>query len=481
MLQYKSTTIISELQKYFGSKEKAIRTLFSELHSLKISDKQFDVVDKSNTRHRGIRKFILLILFSLFEIKDISHYRQSSLFHIYKCGKDTFYRFVNNPRFDRRKFSLQITSRLICRVEKHSYNGDNNPVRCLIADDTDLPKCGRRFELLSRIYSHVTHSFNYGFKALVLGYHDGKSFFGLDFSLHGEKGGDMQKPYGLTKQQLQRRFHKKRKRQSNGQSRVNEYFEKKTSMLITMIRMVITKGIRFDYLLTDSWFTNIELLKFIVTRRIKCHFLGTVKNGNTKYKFKNKKLTFKEILNIMKHSRKAVRSKKLNCDFYEADVELKNMKIKLFFCRMTKKSGWHGMLTTNTELNFEKAYEIYSTRWCIEVFFRECKQYLRMGKCESRDFDAQIAATTLCILQYNLLITVKRFEDYESLGELFRSAKAETLELTVKERIWGAIIKITTKMTKYFNLEPDFVSKYIFAEDEELTNILNLKTILHSD
>jgi hypothetical protein len=54
MLQYKSTTIISELQKYFGSREKAIRTLLSELYYLRISDKQFDVVDKSDTRHRGI-------------------------------------------------------------------------------------------------------------------------------------------------------------------------------------------------------------------------------------------------------------------------------------------------------------------------------------------------------------------------------------------------------------------------------------------
>ncbi|MDR0572497.1 MAG: hypothetical protein LBG96_00440 [Tannerella sp.] len=37
-----------------------------------------------------------------------------------------------------------------------------------------------------------------------------------------------------------------------------------------------------------------------------------------------------------------------------------------------------------------------------------------MGKCESRDFDAQIAATTLCMLQYNLFSEVRRFECYES-------------------------------------------------------------------
>lgn len=475
MLQHKSTTIISELQKYFSSSEKTIQTLFTELRSLKISDRQFQCIDKINSKHAGFQKFILLILFPLFEIKDISHYKQSSLYQIYKCGKDTFYRFLNNPLFDWRKFAYQINKRLIKRVEKSSYNADRKQIKCLIADDTDLPKRGRRFEHLSRIYSHVTHSFNYGFKGLMLGYHDGKSFFGLDFSLHGEKGKDPKKPYGLTKKQSKRRFSKKRSTKSSGQIRVNEYFTKKTDMLITMIRTAISQGIRFDYLLTDSWFTNFELIKFIATRRIKCYFLGMVKNGTTKYLLRDKELTFKEILNILKHSKKTKKSKKLHCDFYEALVELKGLKIKLFFCRMTKRGNWNGLLTTNTKLSFEKAYEIYSIRWCIEVFFKECKQYLRLGKCESRDFNAQIAATTLCILQYNLLAVVKRFESYESFGVLFRQSKSETLEITVKERIWLIITKILTATVKYFEVEPDFFMQQILIENQELKNMLNPK------
>ena len=85
---------------------------------------------------------------------------------------------------------------------------------------------------LSRIYSHVTHSYNYGFKGLFLGYHDGKSLFGLDLSLHGEKGKDKEKPYGLTKKQSKKRFKVKRPKKSFGQQRVNEYFISKTEMQI---------------------------------------------------------------------------------------------------------------------------------------------------------------------------------------------------------------------------------------------------------
>jgi len=33
------------------------------------------------------------------------------------------------------------------------------------------------------------------------------------------------------------------------------------------------------------------------------------------------------------------------------------------------RGKWHGLLTTDTDLAFERAYKIYSTRWAIEVYF----------------------------------------------------------------------------------------------------------------
>jgi hypothetical protein len=477
MLRHKSTVNLCELQKYFSSSEKAIETLFKELGSLKIYNKPFKVIDKVNTLHNGKQIFTLLLLFPLFAVKDISYFAKSSLYHIYKCGKDVFYQFLNSSVFDWRKLSYQITKQLICRVEKNTYISGSKPVRCLIADDTDLPKRGRCFELLSRIYSHVTHSFNYGFKGLFLCYHDGKSFFGLDFSLHGEKGKDKEKPYGLTKKQSKKRFKGKRHKNSVGQQRVGEYFIAKTDMLIEMISRAISANIRFDYLLCDSWFTNFELIKFIATRKINCFFLGMVKNGNTKYLYGDKELTFSQILKNLKHSQKAKECKKLNCKFYEVEVELKGFKIKLFFCKTTKRSKWHGLLTTNTELTFENAFEIYATRWTIEVFFKECKQLLRLGKCESRHFEAQIAATTLCVLQYNMLSVVKRFDGYESFGALFRQANAETLELTIKERILLIIKEILTEYSENMDLGIDFFLEHIFAENELFKNMINYESL----
>ena len=170
-------------------------------------------------------------------------------------------------------------------------------------------------------------------------------------------------------------------------------------------------------------------------------------------------------------------NKKLRCWFYEAEVELNGLKIKLLFCKMSKRGDWNGLLTTNTELTFEKAFKIYATRWTIEVFFKECKQYLRLGKCESRHFEAQIAATTLCMLQYNLFSVVKRFESYESFGALFRQSKAEILEIHVKERIWLIITELLTEISEFMSFELDSLLQQIIADNQRITKILNLKTL----
>ena len=58
------------LKNYFSSNEKIFQTLFTELRSLKISDKYFLSVDKINGQYFGYNKLILLILFPLFAIKD---------------------------------------------------------------------------------------------------------------------------------------------------------------------------------------------------------------------------------------------------------------------------------------------------------------------------------------------------------------------------------------------------------------------------
>ncbi len=116
----------------------------------------------------------------------------------------------------------------------------------------------------------------------------------------------------MTKTQLKRRMSKKVNKESFGRIRRNEYFQKKTDTLVQLIRRAIIKGIRFDYLLVDSWFVNDDLISFITTRKINCHLLGMAKMGNFKYSYKGKMYTAKQLVDKQKRNKKITRSRKLN-------------------------------------------------------------------------------------------------------------------------------------------------------------------------
>ena len=152
--------------------------------------------------------------------------------------------------------------------------------------------------------------------------------------------------------------------------------------------------------------------------------------------------------------------------------------MKLFFSKTTKRGKWSVLLTTDLDLIFEEAYKIYSTRWSIEVFFKESKQYLHLGKSQSQDFDAQIASITLSNIQYNLLALAKRFDGYESLGALFRNTNAETIELTVAEKIWNLIIDILTEIAQLFEIDTEFLMQKLMTDNEQFMKLINYNNLL---
>lgn len=77
--------------------------------------------------------------------------------------------------------------------------------------------------------------------------------------------------------------------------------------------------------------------------------------------------------------------------------------IRIFIIKYGRSTHWKVLLTTDTSMNFVRAFELYERRWGIEVIFKECRGYLGLGKCQSRSYNAQIADTTLCFMMYQML------------------------------------------------------------------------------
>ena len=88
------------------------------------------------------------------------------------------------------------------------------------------------------------------------------------------------------------------------------------------------------------------------------------------------------------------------------NVDFKGNDLKLNLYKPRKRgSKWQVLISIHGSLSAIKAYEIYKNRWAIEVAFKEMKQHMKLGKCQSRDFDAQIAYQTTSFMLYNYLST----------------------------------------------------------------------------
>ena len=99
---------------------------------------------------------------------------------------------------------------------------------------------------------------------------------------------------------------------------------------------------------------------------------------------------------------------------------------------------------------------------------------LGLGKCQANNFASQIAATSLVALQYNILSVVKRFTAYETMGKLFEDITKDSLELSVTDRIWGALQEIVIAIANLFGLVDEEIYDAIINRSEELGHICDV-------
>lgn len=305
---------------------------------------------------------------------------------------------------------------------------------CFILDDTDLPKKGKAIELIGRIYSHVSGSYQLGFKSMNLAYWSGKHLLHLDFSLHIELG--KKQNQGMKQKELAKRFVKLRDVTSLGYKRVCEAFDKKTQSAIRMMRRAIAKDFKVSYILADSWFFSVTLARFAVSKKI--GLITRPKFNNWKYEYNGRAYTIGQLSKKLRYDANKKWNKTLRMHHVSVLVMFKGIEMKLFFFKEKKRgTPWRAIITTDKKLGAIQAYKIYQNRWSIEVSFKELKQLMRYGKCQSTDFDAQISDLTFCLMAYNHLSQIKAINEYQSIGYLFREISQNRISPNLMQRFWA--------------------------------------------
>jgi len=111
--------------------------------------------------------------------------------------------------------------------------------------------------------------------------------------------------------------------------------------------------------------------------------------------------------------------------------------------------------------------EVYQIRWSIEVFFKECKQHLNLGKCKSSCFDAQIADTTVTMLQHIMLSYYKRISCQQSFSGLFEAISKEMVELDLVSRMIGLMWKLIEMISSIAGFDFIELQEQLIKNDPE--------------
>ena len=423
---------------------------------------------------KGYRISLLLAILCLFRLRGMSIWANQKIngTKMFEGDENSLYRLMNNSKMNWRKLLLSFTKQFIHITEKHGE--ETKSVKCFVLDDTDLEKTGKTIERIGKIFNHVTRKHILGFKLLTLSYWDGKNLIPVDFSLHREKGNSGN--FGMSKKELQEQFSKKRDKGASNEKRLKELDKEKPDVAISMLKRAIKNGLKVKYILFDSWFTSDKMIKSI--RSIKdgmLHVLGMCKMDNRKFTINKNEYNSKQI--IVKNERKNCKySRKHKSHYITVVCDYKGERVKLFYIKYRNNKNWNLLLTTDLSLDFCKALELYQIRWTIEVLFKECKQYLRLGACQSTDFDGQIADVTLTFVTLIILSLQRRFTAYETMGELFREAQKQLLELSLWERILIVFYKMLKQLLDVLNVDVDETIEKILQDKKagkQLLIILN--------
>ena len=196
MLQNKDIAKIQEIKTLF--KDSWIQPDFFskqiELFHFTKASKIFKTIKQSGVPAWDLLKLLFVLPFT--NTQNINSLYNTKMAPETNGEKDTYYRLLGNQKVNWRNILFLFVKRYL-KLD-YKFSEPNNSSKCLIFDDTEITKRGKHIEGISKIHSHVTKSFVFGYKLLVAGYWNGSIFIPIDFSFHRENKNNKKKKYGLS-------------------------------------------------------------------------------------------------------------------------------------------------------------------------------------------------------------------------------------------------------------------------------------------
>jgi hypothetical protein len=394
-------------------------------------------------RQAGIRKSFGFSCFTVFQALFQLVFQGRNLFRMLESNqagslprKDVYYRFLNEPRFNWRRFYQSLCVKVVNLFETLT---SPQRIRVFIVDDSTMSRDrSKKVELLARCYDHVSHQFFRGFQLLTLGWSDGFSFAPLDFSLMSSV--KKENRYNEIREDLDKRLC--------GYKRRQDALLHKPEAVTQMIDRVLRAGFAADYLLMDSWFTQMPLVQKMLEREL--HVIGRIKDLKQRYMYQGKLLKLSELYATLPKKEKEEVLGGIRV------TSGSGVALKLVFVRnRNKRSEWIAILSTDIALEDKEIVRIYGMRWSIEPFHKMIKSLLGLEKeFEGRSYDMMISHTTIVFSRYLILEWERRNNnDDRTFGGMFFLFCDEIKDMDLKTALRQLMVYVFSLMVNKPNYE----------------------------
>lgn len=371
------------------------------------------------TRTKGFSFSVLFtfIVQSIFSNGSTYRFYRKQASHVPFSDK-TFRNLLNDSRINWQKLLLLLAKAVSGYFATLTAESRRN---VFIIDDSMYARTNaKKVEGAALQYDHARKKYVKGFRFLQLGWSDGNSFLPVAFSLLSGKNQICGTP--STDQR------------TNSGKRQAQAHRKGTDVAIELVRNALKQGIQADYVLFDTWFSSPKM--FHQLKDLGCHCVAMVKRTKkVHYRYEGTLMDVKAIFNQNKKRRG--RSRYLLSVSVEAVVGENSVPLKLVFVRnRNKRNEYLVLASTDTSLTEDEIIQLYGRRWTIEVYFKMCKQYLKLTKYQGLSYDGIFAHTTAVAIAYMILAVQEReTKDDRTIGELFYLLIDELSEIPVAEAI----------------------------------------------
>ena len=312
--------------------------------------------------------------------------------------KNRFYRLLENANYNWRRLQLNLSYRVHQKIV-------NEPPQqqFFVVDETTVEVKGKLIEMASYVYDQTLGKPVLGFQKLALGIFDGYHFIPIGQRICTSKS----KPTAQSKATKYNKISKAERiaPESPGAIERKEIQQSKLEKAISLLKQAQSKGFEAKTLLVDSWFCfNSFIIKVVETLNL--DVICQLKNlpRTNKYLYKGKIYSLKALfVAVAEPKLRMVKKYQFKQAVLTVSLPKSNVKLKIVFVENPEHDKWHAFAATDIRLSAKAILEAYSKRWSIEVFFKNCKQYLNLGKEQMSNLDSIIASDALVMMRYSIL------------------------------------------------------------------------------